>query len=106
MRYFYVCISVIVFIFLLAFASFNDGIVTVKYFWFAQSTTLSVVILVALLSGVALTLLALLASQIRYRREIIQLKRELKNKNQLLERYAQPKSSMPASVVDIDDTLM
>lgn len=70
---------VAVIVFLLGFAVQNSELVTVKYFFIYQwNLPLVLVLVVALIIGVILGLLALTGALFRQRRQVLQLRKELK----------------------------
>jgi len=80
---------IVVFLLLLGFALENMDPVTVRYYFvFQRQAPLVVVIVAALLVGVVLGLLALPGPLFRQRRQIQQLKKEIKLQGQLTARAA------------------
>ena len=80
---------IVVFLLLLGFALENMDLVTVRYYFvFQRQAPLVVVIVAALLVGVVLGLLALTGPLFRQRRQIQQLKKEIKLQGQLTARAA------------------
>lgn len=83
MRYIYMLLGLILFVIFMGFSIYNSDPVEVKGFLgFYWRTTLSLVMLVFVMIGVLMGLLAMLNTQIRLRRELIRLRRELRVKNQ------------------------
>ncbi len=86
MRYLIWSLRAAVFLLLLGFAVKNDQPVVLRYFFgFEWQTSLVVVLLCFFTLGVALGLLAMLATLFRQRRELAAAKRELQLKNKLAE---------------------
>jgi putative membrane protein len=82
MRYLNWIIRVVLFIALLGFAVKNDQPVTLSYFFgFEWQSYLVVVLLIFFSVGTAVGVLAMLSSQLRQRREIAALKRQIRAKN-------------------------
>lgn len=80
MRYVTWTVRLLVFLFLLAFAAKNTDPVTLRfYFELAWQTPLVVLLLVFFAAGTAFGLVAALATLFSQRRELLRLKRELKD---------------------------
>jgi lipopolysaccharide assembly protein A len=90
-------LRIIIFLLLLGFALENMQPVTVKYYFvFTWQTHLVVVIAAALLAGVILGLLALTGPLYRQRRQIQQLRKEVKLQAQLAPNVTPPPAPPPA----------
>lgn len=75
---------IITFIVLLGFAVKNNQPVTLRYFFETEwHTSLVIVLLLFFTAGVAIGVLAMLFNLLQERKEITQLKREIRVKNQL-----------------------
>jgi lipopolysaccharide assembly protein A len=84
MRYLTWLLRAALFLLLLGFAVKNDQSVVLRYFFgYEWQTSLVVVLLCFFTLGVALGLLAMLATLFRQRRELAAVKRELQLKNKL-----------------------
>jgi putative membrane protein len=84
MRYFNWLWRLIIFIVLLGFAVKNDQPVTLRYFFNTEwHTSLVIVLLLFFAAGVAIGVLAMLLNLLQLRREISNLKRDIRVKNQL-----------------------
>jgi putative membrane protein len=84
MRYFNWLWRLIIFIVLLGFAVKNDQPVTLRYFFNTEwHTSLVIVLLLFFAAGVAIGVLAMLLNLLQQRREISNLKRDIRVKNQL-----------------------
>jgi putative membrane protein len=87
MRYLNWIIRVVLFIALLGFAVKNDQPVTLSYFFgFEWQSYLVVVLLIFFSVGTAVGVLAMLSGQLRQRREIAALKREIRAKSKLADK--------------------
>ncbi|MEO6976380.1 MAG: LapA family protein [Gallionella sp.] len=87
MRYLNWIIRVILFIALLGFAVKNDQPVTLSYFFgFEWQSYLVVVLLIFFSVGTAVGVLAMLSGQLRQRRQIAALKREIRAMNKLADK--------------------
>ncbi len=84
MRYLIWLLRGVLFLLLLGFAVKNDQPVTLRYFFgYEWQSSLVVALLLFFAVGVAIGILALMGNLLQQRREIANLKRELRLKNQL-----------------------
>ena len=84
MRYLNWLLRAALFIVLLGFAVKNDQPVTLRYFFgYEWQSSLVIVLLIFFAAGTAISVLAMLASVLRQRREIARLKRDILVKNKL-----------------------
>ncbi|MGB8516517.1 MAG: LapA family protein [Gallionella sp.] len=84
MRYFNWLWRFIMFIVLLGFAVKNNQPVTLRYFFETEwHTSLVIVLLIFFAAGVAIGVLAMMFNLLQQRREIANLKRDIRIKNQL-----------------------
>jgi len=82
MRYFLWLLRIFLFLLLLGFAAKNSDPVTVSYYFGAEwRAPLVFVLLISLCAGAALGILAALGQLFRQRREIADLKRELRTQS-------------------------
>ena len=100
MRYLIWSLRVVLFLLLLGFAVKNDQPVVLRYFFgYEWSTSLVVVLLCFFTLGIVMGLLAMFATLFRQRRELADVKRELKLKNKLSEIDSQHDSIQPSEIL-------
>lgn len=91
MRYLGWLIRILLFVFLLGFAVKNDQPVTLRYFFgFEWESSLVIVLLAFFALGCVIGVLAMLADSFRQRREISQLKSEIRVKDRIADTQRLP----------------
>jgi lipopolysaccharide assembly protein A len=101
MRYLTWSLRAVLFLFLLGFAVKNDQPVVLRYFFgYEWQTSFVVVLLCFFALGVAIGLVAMLATLLRQRRELSAVKRELQLKNKLSEIDAQRYPIQPPEILN------
>ncbi len=84
MRYLAWFLRVVMFLLLLGFAVKNDQPVVLRYFFgYEWQASLVVILLLFFAAGMGIGVLAVLGNLFRQRREMVELKRELRLKNKL-----------------------
>lgn len=101
MRYLIWSLRAVLFLLLLGFAVKNDQPVVLRYFFgYEWQTSFVVVLLCFFALGVAIGLVAMLATLLRQRRELSAVKRELQLKSKLSEIDAQRYPVQPPEILN------